>query len=111
MKRSDRCLVARPLQSNGQSMLHVQCSIAPTPKFPTHRSRGLQENYETGSAVSPPASEAEFCSVYITDTAPMTSDWGCMNWTKWRVFDQDDAGVVLYPVQDACIDVMQKMAD
>lgn len=33
-----------------------------------------------------------------------------MNGTKWSVFDQSDDGVVLYPVHDACIFIMRKMA-
>ena len=61
-------------------------------------------------AVSPPASEAEFRSVYIADTDPSASEWGCRNGTKWSVYDQNDDGVVLYPIHDACIFFMQKMA-
>ena len=33
-----------------------------------------------------------------------------MNGLKWSVFDQDEDGVVLYPVHDACIFVLRKMA-
>ena len=33
-----------------------------------------------------------------------------MNGTKWSVFDQNDHGVVLYPVHDACLFIMRKMA-
>lgn len=33
-----------------------------------------------------------------------------MNGTKWSVFDQNDDGIVLYPLHDACILFIQKMA-
>ena len=72
--------------------------------------RESRNNGNPTFAVSPPAGEAEFRSVYIAHTDPATSEWGCVAGVKWRIFDQNDDGVVLYPVHDACIFFMQKMA-
>jgi hypothetical protein len=58
-------------------------------------------------SVSAPASDAEFMCVSIENTFPSpSSKWAVMKGRKWQVFEQDEAGVVLYPIHDCCLHIM-----
>lgn len=62
-------------------------------------------------SVSAPASDAEFMCVSIENTFPLpSSKWAVMKGRKWQVFEQDEAGIALYPTHDACLHIMAQIS-
>jgi len=59
---------------------------------------------------SGPASNAEFRSVSIKGQNSGASEWSCFDGRKWKVFEKNDNGVVLYPIHDACLWIMDRVA-
>ena len=70
------------------------------------------EHEDSGSSfeISGPAENAEFRSVSIRGHKWAASEWSCFDGLKWRVLDKNDNGVVLYPVHDACLSIIERIA-
>ena len=74
---------------------------------------GKPESGDLLFSVSAPASDAEFRAVYIGDTITNEkneSEWASFSGRKWKILEQNEAGIVLYPMHDVCIAITEKMA-
>ena len=74
------------------------------------QSRHETETSETPFGVSPPAHDAEFRSCFIEGRDSHGSEFSCWKGRGWKLLEKRPPGTVLYPLHEACIDTVRRVA-